>query len=206
MVCCLFFSGDPIANDPRNNRKNSFKLNLHNICTEYRDQPRKLLLCCCVTAPCIGSCVAVGFRNMVLDSDMTKYQFFQGYSLPCCCCRISGKTDAFRQYQNLCCEACCCPGASISASRMYVMDIWDIKPDHIDNRSTRMAACIVDCLTMCIPECKERPQMNMKAMAKNACNAIASSIFNSVFKGCMVVQVINTSYVFSFPLLFFLHP
>ena len=191
MVCCLFFSGDPIENDPRSLRRNSFKVNLSNTCNlnwYHR------LFCCCASTPCLGSCCAIYVRSMVLDTDMTKYQFFQGYSLPCCipcsCCRISGKMAAFRPCQNLCCEACCCPGASISASRMYAMDRWDIKPDPLDNRSSRMAACIVDGLTMCIPQCKEHPRMNLNAMAKNACNAIASSIFHSVFTGFMVVQVI----------------
>ena len=185
---------DPIENGRRSNYKNSFNTKLYESCNDYRNQPIKPLLCCCAYMPCMGSCcVAIVFRTMVLDNDLTKYQFLQGYSLPCCfpccCCQISGKSDVFRPCHNFFYETCCCPASSIAASRMYAMDKWNMKPDPIENRSTRMSACIVDCLTICLPECKERPQLNLKTMAKNACNTIASSIFNYVHKGCMVVQV-----------------
>lgn len=179
MVCCLFlFSGDPIENNPKNNRRNTFKVNLYDGC-QY--QPT----CCC--AYCFAPCCSFHVRKKVLDYDMTKYQCCQGYSPPCCCgCCTSGKMNE-QSCPNccLCLESCCCLGPSMSASRMYAMDKWDIKPDPMDNRLVRMtnccliAACVCDCLAACVPQCKE---------CANVLDTIASCIFHSVM-GCMVVQV-----------------
>ena len=56
----------------------------------------------------------------------------------------------------LCFEVCCCPGCSVSATRFYVMDRYNIVPDPMDNKIVRFnnciqcLACILDLLSIFI--------------------------------------------------------
>lgn len=61
----------------------------------------------------------------------------------------------------LCCEACICNFAAISASRMYVMEKYDLTSDPCDYRLIRInnclqiTACICDIMAIFIKDLRE---------------------------------------------------
>jgi hypothetical protein len=134
MACCLFFfSPEPIEDDPRGTRSNRFQISLMEGLYTY--QPY-----CCGTyfCPC---CSAYYTRYRVLEGDMNKYICCQGY-LSCGVCFQPGKCGE-RSCPEFCLalESFCCLGPSMSSSRMYVMDMYDLRPDPCDNRLIRFSNC-----------------------------------------------------------------
>lgn len=87
----------------------------------------------------------------------------------------------------LCLETHCCVGPSMSSSRMFMMDKYDLRSDPCDNRMIRltncimMLACVFDILALAIKELKD---------AAHILRTIANCIFYSML-GCMAAQVNN---------------
>eukprot|EP01039_Chlorochromonas_danica_P003890 gene3890-4250_t len=111
-----------------------------------------------MNAPCAGGCTTILWfcgqfipftcgitqyclRRKVLNGDMSKYSCFQGQLNPCCCqagsCGENNCPDLC-----LCLEAHCCNSCAISASRMYVMEKYDLSSDPCDYRLIRINNCL----------------------------------------------------------------
>ena len=132
MACCLFlFSGEPIQEDPRSFRSNKFQRTMvESFCT----------FMCCFTYLCPAPAVCM-MRKRALNNDMTKYVCCQGYfDNPICRAGHCYET----KYPNtcLCLESFCCLGPSMSATRLFVMDMYDLQPDSCDNRLIRFSNCM----------------------------------------------------------------
>eukprot|EP01035_Chromulina_nebulosa_P019268 gene19268-25125_t len=82
-------------------------------------------------------------------------------------------------------ESCLCLGPSMSSSRMYVMDQYDLRPDGCDNRIVRFTNClmcfsvILDILAIFFP-CLDD--------AANIVNFISNVVYHTTI-GCMAGQV-----------------
>ena len=80
-----------------------------------------------------------------------------------------------------------CLGPSVSATRMMVMDQYEIRPDPCDNRIIRMTnclmlfSCLCDLLSICIREFRHFAQV-----VHSVANCVAYSTI-----GCMASQVIQ---------------
>lgn len=133
MTCCLLcFSDEPIEDDPRNKRTNRFQISM--VEGLYTNQPW-----CCLTFLC-PCCSAYYTRYRVLDGDMSKYICCQGY-LNCACFRAGQCGERSCPEVCLAIETLCCLGPSMSSSRIYVMDMYDLRPDPCDNRLIRFSNC-----------------------------------------------------------------
>ena len=103
-----------------------------------------------------------------------------------CCCFKAGNCCE-KQCPELCLaiESYCCIGPSMSSTRIYLQDKYDIRSDPCDNRMIRftnclmMLACIFDILAMFEPSLKDCSQI---------LNCIAKVVFYSTI-GCMGVQI-----------------
>jgi hypothetical protein len=85
----------------------------------------------------------------------------------------------------LCVESFVCLGPSMSASRMYVMDTYDIRPDPCDNRLVRCTnclmclACILDIVAIFAPCARDSARW---------VQFLADIVFYSTL-GCMAAQI-----------------
>lgn len=131
---------------------------------------------CCCTQYCL--------RRKVLANDMSLYLCCQGYFN--CCCFKAGEMGE-QSCPDLCLgiESCCCNSLALSASRMYVMNKYDLKSDPCDYRLIRInnclqaLSCICDILAIFIKELREVARI---------LDLIASLVYHCV-SGCMTVQV-----------------
>jgi hypothetical protein len=107
----------------------------------------------------------------------------QGYYSPCTRC-IDGMDKECPQC-CLCIESVCCCSCSISATRMMVMDMYELHSDPCDRKLIRInnmlqcLSCICDIAAMCDPELRECAQ----------CLDCISDIFYCMIQSCMVTQV-----------------
>ena len=107
----------------------------------------------------------------------------QGY-YPCtkCCDGI----DTEMPQCCLCLEAFLCCSCSISATRMMVMDKYELHSDPCDRKLIRInnmlqcLSCVCDILAMCDPEFRECAQ----------CLDCVSQIFYISIQSCMITQVL----------------
>ena len=79
-------------------------------------------------------------RHKALEGNMDAYVCCQGYYDRCCF-----KAGGIGDQGNPCClalEGCCCISCSLSATRMYVMDKYDLQSDPCDRRIIRFNNCI----------------------------------------------------------------
>ena len=102
----------------------------------YKNQP---VCCCTYLLPC---CAAYYTRHRVLDGDMSRYVCCQGYFDNFCF--RSGSTCREKDCPHFClgCESLCCVGPSMSSSRIFVSDMYDLRPDPTDNRMIRFTNCL----------------------------------------------------------------
>lgn len=77
---------------------------------------------------------------MYLFSDMSKYECCQGY-IQCCCFKGGACGENSCPELCLCLEATFCLGLSMSTSRMYIMDKYQLAYDPCDNRLIRLNNC-----------------------------------------------------------------
>ena len=92
--------------------------------------------------PVTCGCTQWLLRRKVLDYDMTKYSCFQGYFNVCCCCKAGSCGEQNCPELCLCFESCCCNFVAISASRIYVMEKYDLQSDPCDYRLIRISNCL----------------------------------------------------------------
>jgi hypothetical protein len=178
MCCLLCFDSSPVPDDPKAGRPNEFDISM--LEALWKGQPA-----CCVSYFC-APCAAYYVRYTVLEGDMSQYSCCQGYfNLPCFHAGMLGESRA--PQCCLCVESCCCVGPSISASRLYVMDMYDLRSDPCDNRFIRfsnclnISACICNTLAICFEELRE-------------CARLLDCIANIVFYctiGCMAGQTLH---------------
>jgi len=85
----------------------------------------------------------------------------------------------------LCVEVLLCLGPSVSATRMMVMDQYEIRPDPCDNRIVRLTnclmvmSCVCDLLSVCVRELR---------YAANIIHSAANCVAYGTM-GCMASQV-----------------
>eukprot|EP01039_Chlorochromonas_danica_P006424 gene6424-7083_t len=153
-----------------------------------------------LTAPCAGGCTLCWFcgqfipltcgitqfflRRKVLDYDMTKYVCFQGY-FNCCCCKAGSCCESTCPCCCLCIEAHCCNFMAVSASRIYVMEKYDLTSDPCDYRLIRINNCLQCLACLCTI-------LSIFNSAFNDCSRLVSLIadcFYHCVSGCMTAQV-----------------
>lgn len=193
MACCLFFCDDSSDVSVRNNNSiygsdhllgqrqrhmNTFALSMADA---YKSQPTCCLACLC---PCYYAYVT---RTTILTKNNewpNNYKIFQGYGF-CCGCEPCPSSPEM----SLCLESICCTGLSISASRLYMMDTYGIRPDPMDYRIIRFENCIVaiDMLLQCLVNCFKIRELRH---LEHVFNEITRWIF-ACTAGCMVAQVLN---------------
>lgn len=134
MCCLLCFSPDPIEDDPRQSRVNQFQISMME--GLYKNQP-----VCCLTY-CCPPCSAYLVRYRVLNEDMSRYSCCQGYFDGFCCIHAGSCGESKAPQCCLCLEACFCVGPSMSASRSFMMDQYNLRADACDNRLIRFSNCL----------------------------------------------------------------
>lgn len=148
-MCCILFSDAPVEG-PRYTHINAFEVPLSRApCDGMPSVCWCLLQCFPLTAPC----AQVALRRKVLGGNMKEYSCCQGYFSPC------GAASTQHRRKNacetrfpstlLCLEAFFCNCYAVSASRMLVMDKFDLRPDPIDNQIIRCNNCIAGIACAC---------------------------------------------------------
>ena len=176
-MCICFFDDSPHENDARGGRQNMFK-------TGMQDAPCKdPLACCCGGLPCFLPFTNCYMRHKALEGNMDAYVCCQGYYDRCCF-----KAGGIGDQGNPCClalEGCCCISCSLSATRMYVMDKYDLQSDPCDRRIIRFNNCI-QCLA-CICHIAAIIDPTFQDLA-TILDLIADLVFYTT-AGCMNAQV-----------------
>eukprot|EP00614_Pseudopedinella_elastica_P038240 CAMPEP_0181263306 /NCGR_PEP_ID=MMETSP1097-20121128/2514_1 /TAXON_ID=35684 /ORGANISM="Pseudopedinella elastica, Strain CCMP716" /LENGTH=196 /DNA_ID=CAMNT_0023362093 /DNA_START=28 /DNA_END=618 /DNA_ORIENTATION=+ len=128
-------------------------------------------------------CAIYHMRATAIDNDMKQYTCCQGYYHQCS--RVTGGQEQNCPECCLCIEAICCMSCSVSASRMLVMDRYQIHSDPCDRKLIRinnMLQCcslLCDCAALIDPELKD-------------CASIVdcfAEVFYCSLQACMVTQV-----------------
>jgi len=141
--------------------------------------------CCGQFLTPFSGCTQYFLRRKVLNYDMTKYACFQGQFTFCCGAIQAGACGE----ENcpdccLCFEACCCNCFAVSASRMYVMERYDLSSEACDYRLIRINNCLQ--LLACFCDILALIDGNFRALA-NLVNHIADLFYHCV-SGCMTAQ------------------
>ena len=131
-------------------------------------------------------------RKKVLENDMSKYVCCQGY-INCCCFKAGACGEESCPDLCLCIESCLCNGFAVSASRMYVMDKYQLSSDPCDYRLIRINNCLQ--LIACVCNILAAFHDAFK-LAAEIVNRIADLVYHIV-SGCMTAQV---NYLFYFSL------
>lgn len=134
--------------------------------------------------PCTAGCTQCCLRKKVLHNDMTKYSCFQGYGGFCC---IQAGTCGEQNCPDfcLCLESFCCNCIAVSASRMYVMEKYDLSSEPCDYRLIRFNNCLQ--LLACICSILAIFFDGLRELAR-IINCIADLVYACI-SGCMTAQV-----------------
>ena len=150
------------------------------------DCPTTCVWCCCQSSFVFSGCTQILVRSRVLDGDMSKYRCFQS-QFSCCCIKAGSCKEESCPELCLCCEAFICPGLALSASRMTLMDQYDLVSDPCDNRMIRFSNCCMYLSCIC----------NVLAIfidgfdqAARIIDLIADVVY-AIVSGCMTAQVIH---------------
>jgi len=145
---------------------------------------------CCVPwfcgqfIPLTCGCTQYCLRKKVLQDDMSKYICCQGYN-DCCCIKAGSCCESTCPDLCMCIEGCCCNSCAVSASRIYVMERYDLSSDPCDYRLIRInnclqyISCICNILAIFIADLREIARII----------DLISDIFYHCVSGCMTVQV-----------------
>ncbi|KAK7241545.1 proline-rich family protein [Aureococcus anophagefferens] len=167
----------PHENDARGGRQNMFK-------TGMQDAPCKdPLACCCGGLPCFLPFTNCYMRHKALEGNMDAYVCCQGYYDRCCF-----KAGSIGDQGNPCClalEGFCCLSCSLSSTRMYVMDKYDLQSDPCDRRIIRFNNCVQ--MLACICHLAAMFDPSFRDLA-NILDLIADIVFYTT-AGCMHAQV-----------------
>uniref|UniRef100_A0A7S0GHA6 Uncharacterized protein n=1 Tax=Proboscia inermis TaxID=420281 RepID=A0A7S0GHA6_9STRA len=197
MACCCL-DGSPVSQEEVGKSKanqrygdyidnpNKFDVNMCHSCT-------KSPLCCCFGGlPIVSVCSAIKLRHKVLNhvnpgSGWENYTCCQSKFGGCCCIQPGSMGEQNFPAGYMACEACCCAGMAISATRIEMMEEHRLSVDACDNRIIRFNNClqcavcvarIVDCII----------NNDTTEYIENVLECIASIVFCSV-SGCMTAQV-----------------
>lgn len=184
-MCCL--SGDRVEDTKGRiqtfNGANKFRVGMMDTLTECPGGVSCVGWFCGQFLPFTCGCTQYCLRQKVLQNDMTKYTCCQGY-FSCCCFKAGSCSEDKCPELCLCVESCCCNNLAVSASRIYVMEKYDLSSDPCDYRLIRITnclqvlACICDILALFIDSLKEIARI---------LDCIADIMFHCV-SGCMTVQ------------------
>mmetsp|Transcript_16031 Transcript_16031/g.16148 ORF Transcript_16031/g.16148 Transcript_16031/m.16148 type:complete len:212 (-) Transcript_16031:167-802(-) len=182
-MCCIF-SSDPVE-DPTGRLKTFQGQNFQTtmMAAPCANCPSSCCWFTCQFIPFTSCCTQYFLRRKVLDGDMSKYSCFQGYS-DCCCIRAGSLGEQNCPDCCLCLEACCCNCIAVSASRIYVMEQYNLGSDPCDyrlinfNNCIQALACICNILAMFIPDLREIARI---------IDCIADCVYHTV-SGCMTAQ------------------
>lgn len=176
-MCLCFFDDSPHESDARGGRQNMFK-------TGMQDAPCKdPLACCCGGLPCFLPFTNCYMRHKALEGNMDAYVCCQGYYDRCCF-----KAGSIGDQGNPCClalEGFCCLSCSLSSTRMYVMDKYDLQSDPCDRRIIRFNNCVQ--MLACICHLAAMFDPSFRDLA-NILDLIADIVFYTT-AGCMHAQV-----------------
>jgi len=117
---------------------------------------------------------------------MENYSCFQGQFTYCCCIK-AGCVPLEKECPSLCLciESHLCNGAAVSATRMLIMDRYDVSTDKCDNQLIRcsnclqLLRCVCDTMAIFYPEARD---------LANIIDIIADLTYHTV-SGCMTAQV-----------------
>mmetsp|Transcript_39063 Transcript_39063/g.28883 ORF Transcript_39063/g.28883 Transcript_39063/m.28883 type:complete len:226 (+) Transcript_39063:53-730(+) len=185
-MCCII-SGDPI-DDPSGRIKtfggpNRFQTNMLN--APCAGGCGTCCWCMGQFIPITGGCTQYLLRRKVLNYDMTKYSCFQG-KFSFCCGAVEADACGERNCPDFCAflEGCCCNCLAVSASRIYVMEKYDLQSDPCDYRLIRinnflqMLSCLCDILALF--------NGNFRQIARIV-DHIADLFYHTI-SGCMTAQ------------------
>ncbi|KAL0584334.1 hypothetical protein ABG067_005835 [Albugo candida] len=175
---CILCSGSPVDGDIRGQNSNEFMVGMMSApCTSP---------CCCLASCFCPCCAQYIIRRKALDNDMSKYVCFQGYLDGVIPCLRSGQCgERSCPHCCLCLESWLCNGCAVSATRMLVMDRYNLRPDKWDNRIIRcnnciqLLSCVCSCLAICISELGN---------CADLLNCFAQCTYMTT-QGCMTAQV-----------------
>ena len=160
----------------QNQRNGTFQLSM--LDTLFQNQPYCLLT---YLFPC---CFAYYLRYRVLDSDLSRYSCCQGY-MDMLCFRAGMCNEQACPSFCLFLEACLCLGPSVSTSRLFVMDQYDLRPDPCDNQMIRFTNCLA--ILSCFCDIASIFHRDLRHLA-HTIDLVAKCVFYSTI-GCMVSQV-----------------
>ncbi|KAJ1445599.1 hypothetical protein M885DRAFT_473383 [Pelagophyceae sp. CCMP2097] len=138
---------------------------------------------CCVSCFCLP-CMNCYMRYQVLGRSLENYECCQGYMNGVCC------FDSGFSRGSGCClivEAYCCAGLSVSSTRMYTMNLYDLRTDPCDERLIACSNCLTCLSIICNILAAVSPQFDDLAQI---IDCLADVLFYSV-AGCMHAQVYN---------------
>lgn len=192
-LCFCFSDAPPDRSKPNKNKKealydkfydysNTFQITMCEAITA--GQP-----CCCLSSmPCFLPCASCYMRDLALKqvgNGMADYICGQGYLPACCCWRPGQMGEKTCPHFCLCCEAVCCPGLAVSATRMLTMDAYQLQPDPCDNKIIAFNNCIQ--VLSCICHIMAMIDSTFSELAA-IIDCIADLVFLST-AGCMTAQV-----------------
>lgn len=178
MCCLMCFDDSPIPDDPKAFRPNTFQISMMEAC--YKNQP------VCLVAYLCPPCCAYSTRMNVLDKDISRYTCCQGYlNNRCFTAGQCGEQNCPKFC--LAVESCCCLGPSMSSSRMFMMDQYDLRPDPCDNRIVRFTNCLM--LLSCVCDILAIFIREIRHLA-HIIHMVANCVFYTTI-GCMASQVHN---------------
>jgi len=153
--------------------------------------PCKAPLCWFPSTVC-SCCAQVHMRKKALEhvepgSGWTNYQCGQGYFGGCCCFQPGNMGESTCPVPCACLESWLCPGMGISATKLLIMDKYQLGMDEDDIRLIRCSNCLqcfacVFSLIACVTDCE-----GDDAIAE-CINCVAEVVFCCV-SGCMLAQV-----------------
>ena len=174
ILCC--FDDGPIEGD-RFAAGTAFATPLSNACCTDPG--------CCLAGFFCPCCTLFKLRYDYLRGDMSQFLCCQGLWGGCLCLRPGRMGEKSCPELCLACEVILCPGLSISATRMSMMQSYQLQSDPFDRKLIRfsnclqMLSCLCTTVAICVPECQNCARMTEK---------IADLVFWSVL-GCMSAQV-----------------
>ena len=180
MACILLcFDDAPIKEHARAGRIGTFQISM--VEGLYMAQP-----ICCLTYLC-PPCMAYWTRLQVLNGDISQYSCCQGYMDGVCCVRSGRCGEKTAPHLCLALESCLCVGPSMSASRMLVMDKFDLRPDPCDFQLIRFSNCVN--LLSCVCNVAALVNRNFQHFA-HVLNSIADIVFYTAL-GTMAAQTVH---------------
>lgn len=189
MVCCFFFSDEPLGPDEKVSRHGYrpsgtlFQTPMMKApCAEC---PSSCCWCFGQFFPLTSGCTQYFLRKKVLDGKMENYRCFQGQFTVCCCIKAGSCGEESCPDLCLCCEAHFCNGPAVSASRAFLMDKYDLMSDPCDNRLIRCNNCLLMLSCFCHVLALVDDSFNNLA---RILDIISDVVFHTV-SGCMTAQV-----------------